>query len=171
MNNMFGCKAITAGGFVLNDELDDFTRDALSRRFGMGGKDPNAPRGGARPASSMTPTIVLESGAPVLALGGSGGMRIPTGTTQVLLARLIFGRSPEDAVSDPRIETPPSGGLLLDATAPADEVTDLQKRGEVVDTSKPNFSAVQAIALGQKSGARALEAGADPRKGGSAIVE
>jgi gamma-glutamyltranspeptidase/glutathione hydrolase len=171
VNNMFGCKAITAGGFVLNDELDDFTRDALSKRFGMSGKDPNAPRGGSRPASSMTPTIVMAGGAPVFALGGSGGMRIATGTTQVLLARLIFGRSPEEAVADPRIETPPSGGLLLDATAPADEVLDLQKRGEVVDTTKPNFSAVQAIALGQKSGARTLEAGADPRKGGSAIVE
>ena len=171
VNNMFGCKAVTAGGFVLNDELDDFTRDALSRRFGMGGKDPNTPRGGARPASSMTPTIVMQSGAPVFALGGSGGMRIATGTTQVLLARLIFGRSPEDAVSDPRIETPPTGGLLLDATAPADVVIDLQKRGEVVDTTKPNFSAVQAIALGQKNGVRALEAGADPRKGGSALVE
>jgi gamma-glutamyltranspeptidase/glutathione hydrolase len=171
VNNMFGCKAVTASGFVLNDELDDFTRDTLSRRFGMAGKDPNAPRGGARPASSMTPTIVLQSGAPVFALGGSGGMRIATGTTQVLLARLIFGRSAEDAVSDPRIETPPSGGLLLDAAAPEGEVADLQKRGEVVDTTKPNFSAVQAIALGQKSGMRVLEAGADPRKGGSALVE
>jgi gamma-glutamyltranspeptidase/glutathione hydrolase len=50
-------------------------------------------------------------------------------------------------------------------------VIDLQKRGEVVDTTKPNFSAVQAIALGLKNGARALEAGADPRKGGSALVE
>jgi len=171
VNNMFGCKTVTAGGFLLNDELDDFTRDALSRRFGMGGKDPNAPHGGARPASSMTPTIVMKSGAPVLALGGSGGMRIATGTTQVLLARLIFGRSAQDAVTDPRIETPPNGGLLLDATAPADEVVDLQKRGEVVDTTKANFSAVQAITLGQKDGVRALEAGADPRKGGSALVE
>ncbi len=171
VNNMFGCKAPTAGGFVLNDELDDFTRDAISKRFGMSGKDPNAPHGGARPTSSMTPTIVLQAGAPVFALGGSGGMRIPTGTTQVLLARLIFGRSPQDAVTDPRIETPPTGGLLLDATAPPDEVIDLQKRGEVVDTTKPNFSAVQAIALSRKNGVRTLEAGADPRKGGSAIVE
>lgn len=171
VNNMFGCKAATAGGFVLNDELDDFTRDAISKRFGMSGKDPNAPHGGARPASSMTPTIVMQNGAAVFALGGSGGMRIPTSTTQVLLARLIFGRSPQDAVSDPRIETPPTGGLLLDATASPDEVIDLQKRGEVVDTTKPNFSAVQAIAVSQKNGVRTLEAGADPRKGGSAIVE
>ena len=171
VNNMFGCKAETAGGFVLNDELDDFTRDAISKRFGMSGKDPNAPHGGARPVSSMTPTIVMQNGAAVFALGGSGGMRIPTGTTQVLLARLIFGRSPQDAVSDPRIETPPTGGLLLDATAAPDEVIDLQKRGEVVDTTKPNFSAVQAIAVSQKNGTRTLEAGADPRKGGSAIVE
>ena len=58
-----------------------------------------------------------------------------------------------------------------DASAPAEVAADLQKRGEVVDTSKPNFSGVQAISLGTKDGVRFLSAGADPRKGGSALVE
>jgi gamma-glutamyltranspeptidase / glutathione hydrolase len=166
VNNMFGAKVVAAGGFVLNDELDDFSPPALEERYGTP-KGPNKPRGGARPTSSMTPTLVFKDGSPVLALGGSGGTRIATGVTQVLLANLAFGRSPADAVADPRIETPPLGGLLVDSAVGPEVVEDLRRRGEVVDTTKPNFSAVQAVAP------RAIvhEAGADPRKGGHAIVE
>jgi len=172
VNNMFGCKLVTRGGFVLNDELDDFTSQALERRFGIRpGRGPNSPRGGARPASSMTPTIVLERGAPVLALGGSGGMKIATATTQVLLARLAFGLGTAEAVRQPRIDTPATGGLTIDPAATPDLVADLVQRGEIVDATKPNFSAVQAIALGEKDGVRFLDPGADPRKGGAALVE
>jgi gamma-glutamyltranspeptidase/glutathione hydrolase len=171
VNNMFGCKLVTKGGFVLNDELDDFTPRALEQRFGMRmGSGPNSPRGGARPASSMTPTIVLEAGAPVLALGGSGGMKIPTATTQVLLSRLAFGHGAAEAVTEPRIDTPPTGGLTIDLGVPGAVIADLVQRGEVVDATKPNFSAVQAIAIGQRDGVRFLDAGADPRKGGAALV-
>jgi gamma-glutamyltranspeptidase/glutathione hydrolase len=172
VNGMFGCRLVTSGGFVLNDELDDFTSQAIERRFGIRiGRGPNSPRGGARPASSMTPTIVLQGGSPVLAAGGSGGMKIPTATTQALLAHLVFGRSAADAVSDPRIDTPPSGGLFVDPTLPADVSADLAHRGEVPDATKPNFSAVQMIAIGTKEGVRFLDPGADPRKGGAVAVE
>ena len=172
INNMFGSRLVTKGGFVLNDELDDFTSRAIEKRFGIRpGRGPNAVRGGARSASSMTPTIVMKDGAPVLAVGGSGGLRIATGTTQVLLAKLVFDRSPVLAVADPRIDTPPTGALFLDPSAPADVVRDLRTRGEVVENTKPNFSAVQAVSIGTKDGARFLEAAADPRKGGLAIVE
>jgi gamma-glutamyltranspeptidase/glutathione hydrolase len=172
VNNMFGCKLVTEGGFVLNDELDDFSSSALERRFGIRpGSGPNSPRGGARPASSMTPTIVLEAGAPILALGGSGGMKIPTATTQVLLARLVFGQSAAEAVATPRIDTPATGGLTIDPGVPLELVADHAQRGEVVDATKPNFSAVQAISIGARDGVRFLDPGADPRKGGSALVE
>lgn len=170
VNNMFGSRLMAEGGFVLNDELDDFTPDKLAKRFDAR-PEPNAPRGGARPASSMTPTIVLRERRPVLSLGGSGGMRIATGTTQVLLSHLVFGRPVAQAVADPRIETPPTGGLLLDAATPVEIAQDLQKRGEVVETSKPNFSAVQAISADYSDGGRVLRAGADPRKGGTGEVE
>lgn len=170
VNNMFGAKLVTAGGFVLNDELNDFTAENTAKQFGAK-DDPNKPRPGARPASSMTPTIVIKEGKPVLALGGSGGMRIATGSTQVLLAILAFGRSPTQAVADPRIETPPSGGLLADPTIPADVLEDLKKRGHVVETGKPNFSAVQAMSIGEKDGVRFIEPAGDPRKGGEGKVE
>lgn len=170
VNNMFGAKLVTAGGFVLNDELDDFTSTTTEKLFGVK-RGPNFPRAGARPASSMTPTIVLKGDKPVLALGGSGGSRIATGCSQVLLAVLAFGRPVGTAVSDPRFDTPATGGLLLDAAIPADVVADLQKRGQVVDATKPNFSAVQAMSFGEKDGVRYIEAAGDPRKGGSGEVQ
>lgn len=170
VNNMFGSKLVTAGGFVLNDELNDFTPDALAKQYGV--KDgPNKARGGARPASSMTPTIVLKDGKPVLALGGSGGTRIATGCSQVLLGILAFGRTSTQAVSDPRFDTPPAGGLLLDSTIAVPVIEDLKKRGQVVDATKPNFSAVQALTITEKDGGRFFEPAGDPRKGGEGKVE
>ena len=53
-------------------------------------ESPNRARPLARPVSSMTPTIVVRAGRPVLALGGSGGLTISTNVTQLLLSRLIF---------------------------------------------------------------------------------
>lgn len=170
VNNMFGAKLVAEGGFVLNDELDDFISEKVAKRFGIK-LPPNAPRGGARPASSMTPTIVLRGGQPVLALGGSGGPRIATGTTQVTLAHLAFDRPVAQAVADVRMETPPTGGLLLDPSTPPEIVQDLTKRGEVVDVSKPNFSAIQALSVDHAGGGRVIRAAADPRKGGAGEVE
>ncbi|HVK64187.1 MAG TPA: gamma-glutamyltransferase [Polyangium sp.] len=171
VNNMFGSQLVTEGGFLLNDELADFTAERVEKLFGMS-KGPNYPRGGARPTSSMTPTIVTKDGKPVLALGGSGGTRIATGTTQVLLSHLVFGMPVDKAVAAPRFETPPTGGLFIDAAIGTEVLQDLEKRGEVVDTSKPNFSAVQAVSIQEgPDGARVLSVGADPRKGGAGLVQ
>ncbi len=171
INGLFGARLVTEGGFLLNDELDDFANEKTSKIFGLK-NGPNRPRGGARPVSSMTPTIVFKDGKPVLTLGGSGGTRIATGSTQVLLAHLGFGLSVQQAVAAPRIETPPSGGLFVDAALGVEAIQDLEKRGEVVDTSRPNFSGVQAISITEGAdGSRVLETGADPRKGGVGLVQ
>jgi gamma-glutamyltranspeptidase/glutathione hydrolase len=119
----------------------------------------------------MTPTIVLQGGAPVLALGGSGGTKIPTATTQVLLSLLVLGQGAAEAVAAPRLDTPPTGGLTLDPGAPPALLADLARRGEVVDATKPSYSAVQAIVIGLRDGVRFLDPGADPRKGGAALAE
>jgi gamma-glutamyltranspeptidase/glutathione hydrolase len=82
-------------GFLLNNELTDFTLEPAPG-------DPNAPGGGKRPRSSMSPTIVLDHGEPVLALGSPGGSTIITTVLQVLLNRLDFGMSLPEAVAAPR---------------------------------------------------------------------
>ncbi len=52
-----------------------------------------------RPASSMSPTIVVRGGRPVLALGASGGPRIPTAITWTILHHLVAGLPVAEAVS------------------------------------------------------------------------
>jgi gamma-glutamyltranspeptidase/glutathione hydrolase len=128
----------------------------------------------------MTPTIVFRGGQPVLALGGSGGLRIATGVTQALLARMVFRRSVNDCVAAPRIHTPvdevPAGDpvLELDEGVADGVVDDLKSRGEAV-RRVPNYSGVQMVAIerGERGerGAIRMTAAADPRKGGVGLVE
>jgi len=169
INHMFGAKLVTRGGFPLNDELDDFTTESLERLF-EARRRPNAPRGGARPVSSMTPTIAVQDGRAVLAVGGSGGTRIATSVSQVLLAQLAFGRQAEQAVGDPRIHTPADGGLLVDEAVSAETVAELRRRGEVIGAPRPNYSAVGLITVTESSGLVRIDAAADPRKGGLGLV-
>jgi len=169
IHSMFGARLVTAGGFPLNDQLAAFTSKRLEQRY-RAGRQPNVARAGARPVASMTPTLVVRAGKPVLALGASGGSRIPASVTQALLAHLAFGRSAQQSVSDVRIQTPAMGGLRIEVEAPAAVVADLRARGEAVENRLPDYSAVQLVTLGERDGRRWLEAAADPRKGGRAIV-
>ncbi|MFF1905850.1 gamma-glutamyltransferase [Kitasatospora sp. NPDC058218] len=85
-------------GFLLNNELTDFNFTPLT----PGVPDPNLPGPGKRPRSSLSPTIVLRDGEPVLAAGSPGGATIITTTLQVLLGRLDRGLSLEQAIAAPR---------------------------------------------------------------------
>lgn len=167
VNNSFGSGLVLEqAGIVLNDELDDFSTAASAEPFGQS-DTPNFPRAGARPVSSMTPTIVVEGGWPRLALGGSGGMRISTNVTQVLLDVLVFGLSPAEAVARPRWSIPLDGGTLrLEGEVDAPELRDLAWRGEIVSQEARNFTAVQVLAWDE---ARTMAA-ADARKSGGALV-
>jgi gamma-glutamyltranspeptidase/glutathione hydrolase len=166
VNTAFGSKLSgTKSGIVLNDELDDFTRQKDVLPFALQ-QSPNRPRPGARPISSMTPTLVVKDGKVVFALGGSGGQLIATNVTQLLLARLAFGLSPEALLSLPRFQLPTSGpSLRLEAGASDALKADLAWRGEVVAEMPENTSAVQIIAIDEAG----VSAAADPRKHGSAL--
>jgi gamma-glutamyltranspeptidase/glutathione hydrolase len=167
VNGPFGAKVSGAQtGIVLNDQLDDFTRQKDVAPFGLT-QSPNRPRPGARPVSSMTPTIVVKDGKVVFAIGGSGGQLIATNVTQLLLARLAFGLGPNELVTLPRFGVPTAGpSLLLEAGAAPSLIDDLTWRGEVVQVMKENPSGVQVIALDDTG----VTAAADPRKHGSALT-
>jgi gamma-glutamyltranspeptidase/glutathione hydrolase len=174
VNEAFGARVVAGStGIVLNDELDDFSAPADVKPFGVIGLGPNRPRGRARPVSSMTPTIVIEDGVPILAVGGSGGGRIATGVTQATLARLVFGLDPGTCVSAPRIHVDgPTPELLVPSDVPEDVRQGLSARGETVREERYPFAAVQMLAWERAplGGARVLAA-ADPRKEGFAIAE
>ncbi|MEO6601937.1 MAG: gamma-glutamyltransferase [Polyangiaceae bacterium] len=168
VNTGFGAKLSTPqGGIVLNDELDDFTAQKDVAAFGMA-QSPNRPRPGARPVSSMTPTLVVKDGKVVFALGGSGGPLIATNVTQLLLERLAFGSSPDALVHSPRFAVPASGPTLRVETGASQALLDdLKWRGEIVKEMPVNTTAVQIIAVDDAG----VTAAADPRKYGSAIAK
>jgi gamma-glutamyltranspeptidase/glutathione hydrolase len=195
INDAFGSFVGTeTTGIILNDELDDFTTKAASAMFASSAArsvdepanaskvpasstdsaGPNEPRPFARPTSSMTPTLAFRDGQPVLAVGGSGGLRIATGVTQALLARMVFGLPVFDCVAEPRVHTPTdetSPVIEIDANVPDSVVQDMKSRGETVKLG-PNYSAVQMIALDRgPGGSMRISAASDPRKGGVALVE
>ncbi|MGP3689287.1 gamma-glutamyltransferase [Streptomyces sp. IBSNAI002] len=95
-----GGSAITVPGrgFLLNNELTDFSFAPAA----PGVPDPNLPGPGKRPRSSMAPTIVLEHGRPVLALGSPGGATIITTVLQTLTGHLDRGLPLVDAIAAPR---------------------------------------------------------------------
>ncbi|MDH3398747.1 MAG: gamma-glutamyltransferase [Acidimicrobiia bacterium] len=90
-----GGSAITVPGrgFLLNNELTDFNST---------GDGPNLPAPGKRPRSSMSPTIVLENGAPFLAVGSPGGSTIITTVAAILQNRIDRGMSLPEAIAAPR---------------------------------------------------------------------
>jgi gamma-glutamyltranspeptidase/glutathione hydrolase len=105
LNFSYGVGLIAEGtGVLLNNELDDFTAaPGASNAYGLVGYEANLPGPGKRPLSSMTPTIVLKDGKPVLVTGSPGGSRIISTTLQVIVNALDHRMTIAQAVSLPRL--------------------------------------------------------------------
>ena len=101
INGYFGSGLVAEGtGIVLNNEMDDFaTKVGASNLFGAVGGKGNLVEPQKRPLSSMSPTIVLKEGRPVLALGTPSGTRILTCVASVILNYLEHELPLYDAVS------------------------------------------------------------------------
>jgi gamma-glutamyltranspeptidase/glutathione hydrolase len=104
INTTFGSKVVIPGtGVVMNNQMDDFSaQPGVPNYFGLVGSEANAVGPGKRPLSSMSPTIVMKNGKPILALGAAGG---PTIISQVVLAlvnMLDLDMPPERAIAQPR---------------------------------------------------------------------
>jgi gamma-glutamyltranspeptidase/glutathione hydrolase len=104
VNGNFGAAVMAPGtGFLLNNEMDDFTvKPGSPNLFGLIQGEANAIAPGKRPLSSMTPTIVERDGKPVLVLGSPGGPRIITAVLETLTNIIDGGLAPDEAVVAPR---------------------------------------------------------------------
>ena len=93
INDDFGAKVIAGDtGFFLNDEMDDFTaKPGAPNLFGLVQGKANAIAPGKRPLSSMTPTIVLKDGKPLLVVGTPGGSRIITTVLEIIVNVIDHG--------------------------------------------------------------------------------
>lgn len=89
------CVAIPGYGFVLNDEMHDFSTDPNSV---------NCVQGKKHPLSSMSPTIILKAdGSPYMTLGTPAGLRIYTTVVQVISKVIDHGMNLQDAIDCARI--------------------------------------------------------------------
>lgn len=158
VENRFGSR-LMSGGFILNNELTDF-----SFRTNTDGKPiANALAPGKRPRSSMSPTIVLKEGKPILVIGSPGGSRIIGFTAQTIIAHLDWGMDIQAAIDMPRRVNRWGKYELEDKGETETLQTELETLGFTVEV-KPINSGLHGIAVG-----KTLTGGADPRREGIAL--
>jgi len=166
LNGTYGSKVTATGlGFLLNNEMDDFApKPGEANMYGLIQGEANAIAAGKTPLSSMTPTIVLKEGKPVLALGSPGGPTIINSVLEVMVNVLDFGMNVQDAVNWPRFHHQwlPDELRMENGYSP-DTVALLEKRGYTVRRTNSQGE-VAAIRFGNGW----LEGAADPRTEGAA---
>ncbi|MDR2195666.1 MAG: gamma-glutamyltransferase [Gallionellaceae bacterium] len=158
LNGWFGAK-VTAGGtgVLLNNEMDDFTaKPGVPNQFGLVQDEPNEIAPGKRPLSSMSPTVVMKNGKPMLILGTPGGSRIITMTLLTMLNVIDYGMDIQSAVDAPRFHQqwlPEATGLEPDAIS-ADVRATLEGYGQQFTERQPSgHMAVILVEEGRYPGA------------------
>jgi len=164
LNNYYGSH-VTAGtlGFLLNDEMDDFTSKAgAPNMYGLIQGPANAIAPGKRPLSAMTPTIVVEDGKLRFVLGSPGGPRIITTVANIFLSAAEGGLNIQQAVDAPRFHhqyLPDK--LYVEPGFSAETIAGLKKMGYDVPDSARHWSDGECIAVDPETGE--LEGGQDHR--------
>ena len=176
LNSFYGCKVTVAGGgFLLNNEMDDFAaQPGSANQFGLIQGENNAIEPGKRMLSAMTPTMVLDSaGGLLLVLGTPGGATIITDVFQNISNVVDYGMGIQAAVNAPRLHhqhLPDRLQYEHDALLP-ETLAALEALGEEVqerydpDALYPYIGDVQAIMVRPDG---TLEGASDPRRGGKA---
>lgn len=149
INTSFGSKVVVPGtGVLLNNQMDDFSIKAGEpNAFNLIGAEANSVQPGKRPLSSMSPTIVLEDGKPVLTLGAAGGPTIINQVVQAIVNYVDVGMPLEEAVAAPRLHhqwTPDR--IIVEGEVDEAVRTALTAKGHDIKVWG-TFGATQAIAL------------------------
>ena len=108
-------------GVVMNNEMDDFSiSPGTPNAFGLIGGENNAIAPGKRPLSSMSPTLVLKDGQPVMTVGAAGGPKIITEVVWAIINRIDLGMDIGDAIAEPRVhhQWSPDQLLVEDSLSP-----------------------------------------------------
>lgn len=163
INGYFGSAVAPEGyGFLLNNEMGDFSTDPTS---------PNAIAPGKCPLSSMSPTIICkEDGSPFMALGSPGGSLIIIGVAQVIMNVVDYGMTLQEAIDAPRMSDNTSNKIQYESRIEASVIQGLKDLGHVVidDPSEWNrgLGSIQAVLYGDDG---TLYGGADPRRDNKAL--
>jgi gamma-glutamyltranspeptidase / glutathione hydrolase len=169
LNDSFGSRVTAKGlGFLLNDEMDDFTsKPGVPNNYGLIQGSANAVGPGKRPLSAMAPTIVLKDGKLFLVLGSPGGPRIITTDSNILIDVVDFGLDIQEAVNAPRFHHQwlPDEILVEDRLSP-DTMNILRSMGHKL-TVKHFWGDGECIMIDSKTGERL--GASDGRNNGKAV--
>lgn len=159
IENVFGSR-VMAAGFLLNNELTDFSFVANKD----GKPVANRVEANKRPRSSMAPTIVMHDDKPYLAIGSPGGSRIIGYVAQSIIAHVDWGMDIQQAIDQPRMINR-FGAMDVEINTPlADYAQQFEAMGYSVNKRDLN-SGLHAIRITETG----LEGAADPRREGVAI--
>ena len=128
---------------------------------------------GARPRTTLSPTLVLRDGEPVLACGTPGGDQQDQWQSLFLLRHVVGGMSLQEAIDAPMFHStgfPGSfhpremehGVLVAEDRVPESVLSGLAARGHEVTTQGP-WSLGRMCAVGRDPRTGVLTAGANPR--------
>jgi gamma-glutamyltranspeptidase / glutathione hydrolase len=124
---------------------------------------PNRIEPGKRPRTTLTPTLVLKNGRPVLAISVAGGDMQDQAALQIILDVIEFGMNAEQAYTAKRFSTghfigsfgqdkPRLAGLDVNTDVSIQVVDELKRRGHRVKTVSGNVGGVAMLYLDQASG-------------------
>ncbi len=168
LNSSYGSKLAVSGcGFLLNNEMDDFAiAPGVPNLYGLVGGEANKIEPAKRMLSSMSPTIVLKGGEPLIILGSPGGSQIITAVTQVIVGLSRFHLPLERALSQPRFHHQwlPDNILLEERSFDINVKQGLLKLGHVIKETDM-IGEIHAVYI---DGAGLMTAVADRRGPGSA---
>jgi gamma-glutamyltranspeptidase/glutathione hydrolase len=169
LNNSYGSHVTSSAGFLLNDEMDDFTTQpgVPNALFGLVQSEGNAIGPGKRPLSSMTPTILVRDGQLSFVTGSPGGPTIISVTLLSALNWMRLGMDAQSAINAPRFHHQWLPDRLLMESLFSPEMEDqLKARGHEIKR-RGHIGLINAIGIDPKIGERC--GAADPRDNGSAI--
>lgn len=170
INDLYGSGVtVTGAGFLLNDEMDDFTLEpGKPNLFGLIQGEANAIAPGKRMLSSMAPTLVLDpNGSVRIVAGARGGPRIISSTWQVISNVIDFGMTVSEAVNAPRVhhQWQPDEVAVENGGLPQPTQHELEALGHHL-RAVPEIGNAPAILRAPGGGWTAI---ADPRRGGAAL--
>jgi gamma-glutamyltranspeptidase/glutathione hydrolase len=168
VNTSFGSKVVIPGtGVEMNNEMDDFSaQPGVRNAFGLIGAEANEVAPGKRPLSSMSPTIVLKNGKPILAVGAAGGPTIISQTVLNIIRVLDFKMNVDEALAAPRFHHQWSPDeLRIEKAIGNATIRELEKRGHKIQTTD-SIGVSQAVAIDPNG--KGFVGASDPRVSGKA---
>ena len=168
LNDSYGSAVTSTDGFLLNDEMDDFTsQPGTPNMFGLLQSEANAIEPGHRPLSSMVPTIVLRDGKLSFVTGSPGGPRIISATLLSILNWAWLGMDAQASINAPRFHQQwMPDVVLIEPPFPDAIANDLEQRGYHLATRRGWIGEVEAIGIDPTTGERL--GAPDPRRQGTA---